>query len=247
MQTLGIIGFGVFSELMAQHLAHYFKIKVYSRRDVSEIARKLGAKQSPLTEVAACDIVVIAVMAQYFKKTIQQISPMIKSGALVLDVASVKVKPARLMEKHLPQNTEIIATHPLFGPQSGKNGIAGLRIILCPIRTTKIKTIENFLSQKLKLKVIHKTPAEHDQEMAIVQGLTHFISKGLQKLNITSSEQSTVAYEHLLKIKQLLEKDSDDLFSTIQNENPYAGKTRKKFIQHLEKIHNGLALGELSR
>lgn len=240
MKTLGIVGFGVFSELIVEHLTPYFKIKVYSRRDVSKIARKLGAKQLPLAEVATCDIVVIAVMAQYFKKTIQQISPMIKSGALVLDVASVKVKPAHLMEKYLPQNTEIIATHPLFGPQSGKNGIAGLRIVLCPIRATNIKAVENFLSQKLKLKVIYRTPEEHDQEMAIVQGLTHFISKGLQKLNITSSEQSTVAYEHLLKTKQLLEEDSDELFSAIQNDNPYAKKIRKQFIQHLAKIHNSL-------
>ena len=45
-----------------------------------------------------------------------------------------KIKPATLMEKILPAGVDIVGTHPLFGPQSGKDGIAGLNIAVCNVR-----------------------------------------------------------------------------------------------------------------
>ena len=235
---LGIIGFGAFSEMLAQYLKPFCTIYIYSRRDVTKIARRLGVKVGTLEQVASCDIVIIGTVVQYFEDTLKKVKDLINPNALVMDVCSTKIKPAKLMQKYLPKTVEIIATHPLFGPQSGKEGISGLKIVVCPVRA-KAKTIlslKKFLKNKLKLVVLEKTPKEHDKEMAYVQALTHFIGKAINKLDIPDSDQKTAAYTHLLKIKQLLGEDSRELFLTIENENPYAKKVRDKFVKKLGEI-----------
>jgi len=236
--TLGIIGFGAFSELIIKHLKPFFTIYIYSRRDVSKKARAMGVKVGTLEKVASCDIVIIGVVVQYFEDTLKKIKKFIKPDALVIDVCSVKIKPAKLMQKYLPKTTNIVATHPLFGPQSGKDGIKGLKIVVCPIRikANNFKKIKGFLKNKLGLVVLERTPKEHDKQMAYVLALTHFIGKAIIELDIPETQQQTVTYNHLLKIKELLVDDSDDLFLTIQKENPYAKNIRDKFIKKLNEI-----------
>ncbi|MCX6799685.1 MAG: prephenate dehydrogenase/arogenate dehydrogenase family protein [Candidatus Falkowbacteria bacterium] len=236
MQTLGIIGFGAFSELMIRHLKSYFKIYIYSHRDLSSRAKELGVTFASLEEVATCDILIIGVLFQYFEETLKKIKSLIKPNTLVLDVASIKVKPGQLMEKYLPKNIEIIATHPLFGPQSAKKGITGLKIVLCPIRTKRLPQIQKFLTNTLKLEVLIKTPKEHDKSMAYVQGLTHFIGRAINNLDIPNTDLNTNAYQNLLKVKKLLGKDSFELFLSIQNANPYAKKVRQSFLNSLNQL-----------
>ena len=57
---------------------------------------------------------------------------------IVVDVASVKVKPLDLMARILPSSIEVVGSHPMFGPQSGRDGIANLKVVLCPLRTTRL-------------------------------------------------------------------------------------------------------------
>lgn len=240
MKTLGIIGFGSFSELMVRCLKPYFKIRVASHRNVKDRAREFGVEQSSLQVVASSDIVIIGVVVKYFEKVLKQIAPHIKPGALVLDVASVKIKPAKLMEKYLPGGAEILATHPLFGPQSARNGIDGAKIVLCPIRTKNLVKVKNFLINDLKLDVLIRTPKEHDESMAYVLGLTHFIGRAINNIDIPFTHLNTQTYTHLLKIKELIGKDSVDLFESIQNENPYAKKVRVSFMKDLEDLEQNL-------
>ena len=241
MKTLGIIGFGAFSHLMVQHLKPYFDISVSSRRDIKKEAAEYDIKQTSVEEVAASDVVIIGVVAEYFESILKQIKNHLKPGALVLDVASVKVLTARLMEKHLPKDVEILATHPLFGPQSARNGMEGSKIVLCPIRTKRLTEVKKFLQNDLKLEVLIRTPEEHDQKMAYVLSLTHFIGRAICELDVPFTHLNTQTYKHLLCIKQLIGKDSVKLFNSIQNDNPYARKVRKEFFSELTKLENGLA------
>ena len=38
------------------------------------------------------------------------------------------------MERLLPATASILGTHPMFGPDSARGGVAGLPMILCPVR-----------------------------------------------------------------------------------------------------------------
>lgn len=245
MKTFGILGFGNFGRFMAKHLAGRFELVVSDQpgNDISEAAAALGVKPGPLAEAAGCDIVVLCVPVQHLEELLKTVAPHIRPDALVLDVASVKVKPVRLMREYLPESTEIIATHPLFGPMSGKNGIGGLPFVYCPVRTTRAAKVRAFLAETLGVNVIESTPEEHDTQMAYVQGLTHFIGRALNRMEIPELVQKTALYDHLHAIVQTVNSDTYDLFLTIQRENPLAEGVRQKFIEALTDIHREIGPG----
>ena len=84
--------------------------------------------------------------------------------------------------------------------------------------------------------IIVTTPEEHDKQMAYVQGLTHFIGKALNKMNLKYKSQRTMTYEVLLKLVDIVGNDSEDLFNSIQKDNPYAKKVREDLINMLINI-----------
>lgn len=237
---IGVIGFGSFTQFMLQHITPYFKVIVNDILPLENVAKQKGVHWGTISEVASQDIVVLAVPVQFLEAVLIEIRDKVKPGALILDVSSVKVKPVELMVQYLPDYVEILGTHPLFGPQSGKNGIKGLNMVVCPVRTRKARTITKFLSQLLELNVLERTPVTHDKQMAYVQALTHFIGRSINQMDIPDVEQKTPAYQYLLDIKRNLGQDSMDLFLTIEIENPFAKEVREHFLQELHVLNSYL-------
>ena len=233
---VGIIGFGQFGQFMAQHLAPFFDVTVCDAADLSREAEKIGVRWSDFETVANCKIVVFAVPLPSFETVLRRAAEFLQPGAMCFDVCSVKIEPLRLMREILPETVEIIGTHPLFGPQSGREGIKGLRVAICPLRTNKAAEIKRFLAEDLKLKVLEKTPEEHDREMAHVQALTHFVARALDELHVAESDLATVSYEELMRAARLVSEDSWELFRTIQNGNPFAEDKRRAFIGKLIEL-----------
>jgi prephenate dehydrogenase len=238
MAEIGIIGFGQFGQFMAQHLAPFFDVAACDNADLKHEAEKIGVNWSKFEIVAAKRIVIFAVPLNSFESVLNRATPFLRTEAMCLDVCSVKIKPIELMLKHLPETVEIVGTHPLFGPQSGRGSIEGLRIAFCPVRTTQGEQIKRFLADDLKLKVFEKSPEEHDREMAHVQALTHFVARALDELHVIDSELATVSYEELMKAARLVSEDSWELFQTIQQGNPFADTKRKSFIEKLIELEN---------
>jgi len=238
MTEIGIIGFGQFGQFMAQHLAPFFDVTVCDNADRQTEAANIGVEWSAFEITSNKKIVIFAVPLNSFAEVLKRAAPHLKSDALCLDVCSVKMKPIELMIEFLPKTVEIIGTHPLFGPQSGRDRIEGLRIAVCPVRTNKIEKIKHFLAEKLKLKVFEKTPEEHDKEMAHVQALTHFVARALDELHVAESELATVSYEELMRAARLVSEDSWELFRAIQQGNPFADTKRKAFIEKLIELED---------
>lgn len=241
MNAVSIIGFGPFSQFFTPYITQNFgDVSVWNRKDKSAEAAQLGVKYVSLEEALSKDIIILSTSVSFFEDLLKDYAKSINPNAIVFDVASVKMKPVELMLKYLPQTCEIVATHPLFGPQSGKNGIEGKNMVLCPIRTTRQICIIDFLANKLKLNVMVRTPEEHDKQMAYVQALTHFIARGLAAIKIPYTDQQTLAFEKLVEVRNLLGGDSDDLFKAIQNDNPFAKNIRNEFLTKLNDLNNHL-------
>jgi prephenate dehydrogenase len=241
MTELGIIGFGQFGQFMAQHLAPFFGVAVCDRNDCRQTAEKIGVAWGEFETVAASRIVVFAVPLKAFEPVLRRAVPFLQAGALCFDVCSVKMEPLRLMREILPESVEIIGTHPLFGPQSGREGIAGMRVALCPVRTRKANEIKRFLTEDLKLRVFERSPEDHDREMAHVQALTHFVARALDELHVVDSELATVSYEELMRAARLVSEDSWELFQTIQQGNPFADPKRRAFIEKLIELEKRMS------
>lgn len=244
MKHLGIVGFGNFSKFFIPHLKpHFTTISVFDTKDDFAIdAERLGVLPVSLADILAKEVIILAIPVQYLEGFLVQHGADFNPMALVMDVSSVKVKPIALMEKYLPETCEIVGTHPLFGPQSGKNGIIGLNFVICPKRQKPetIKNLFHIFEAKMQLKVLERTVEEHDKQMAYVQGITHFIGRALNRMDIPDVEQKTPAYQYLLDIKRNLGGDSWDLFLTIENENLSAKEIRNEFLEELHRLNNEL-------
>ena len=241
MYEVGLLGFGSFGKFITQHLSPHFGIEVYNRSKKEAEIEEYGATPVSLERAASRKFVILSVPVQFLEDTLIRIKDYVQPGAVVIDVSSVKLKPLELMEKHLPSHAEIVCTHPLFGPQSGKNGIEGLNMVLCPCDNIGLhKRFYKFFSETLKLRVLERTEDVHDKQMAYVQALTHFVGRAINEMDIPDVEQKTPAYQYLLNIKRNLGNDSMDLFLTIEQENPYAKEVREAFIHELNVLNDWL-------
>ncbi len=241
MQKLAIIGMGAFGRLMLEHLAPHFELLLHDPyQDLSALEAPTVTAAS-LPACAAADIVVIATPVQIMTDMATALAPLLRAGTLVLDVGSVKVKPAQILAARLPDHVDIVCTHPLFGPQSAAQGLKDLKITLCPVRGTRIDGVEAFLSGTLGLQVIRSTPERHDRELAYVQGLTHLIGKTLLAMDLEEFQQTTVSYDLLRQAIGFIRHDSPELFRAIEMENPYALEARTGFFDAVRRIEGDLA------
>lgn len=241
-KTLGLFGVGSFGRLALKHLAPHFNVMAH---DPSPQAVAYGKEQGvamvSMQEAAQADIVVLGPPVQKMKELVLAIKDHLKPGALVLDVGSVKFNIATMLMAELPAHVDIICTHPLFGPQSGKNGIAGLKICVCPLRgEDRAQKVITFLKEALALEVIVLTPEEHDREIATVQGLSHMISKVLLEMEPLPQRLSTKSYEKLIECLDMLRYDSMELFLAIERENPFSRDVRKTFFAKADALREFL-------
>ncbi|MCP4176352.1 MAG: prephenate dehydrogenase [bacterium] len=232
--NIGIIGYGNFGKLMSFHLSKFHNVYVYDKNINSEEKPSNNIQFASQKKVIECEVVIIAVAMGAFESIVKSIHDKLKPGTLVIDVTSVKIRPLKLLKQYLSEDIEILGTHPLFGPQSTKDGIEGRKIVLQPVRCKNYTCIKKFISEKLKLKVLEMTAEEHDKEMAQIQALSHFVGHAFKKINLADYETNTATYNYLLTARDIVASDSDDLFNTIQNENPYASEMRKRFLKAIQ-------------
>jgi prephenate dehydrogenase len=229
--SVGIIGFGAFGRLIAQHLRPYFQLYAYD--PVSPplgVADTHSVTMTTLSEAARCQIVILAVPVNRLAETVAAIRPDLIAGSLVLDVGSVKMIPAEIMRRGLPDHVDIVATHPLFGPQSARGGIRGLKIAVCPIRGRRGPRVAAFLRKALGLDVIVTTPEAHDREAATVQGLTHLIAKVLVQMEPLPTRMTTKSFDMLMEGVGMVRHDAPEVFQAIERSNPYSREVRRRFF-----------------
>lgn len=228
--SVGIIGFGAFGRLIAEHLAPHVSLKAYDPSPPATPCDAYGAAMVSLGEAAACSIVVLAVPVPALAEAIGEIAPYLRPGALVVDVGSVKTFPVKIMRELLPSHVEILATHPLFGPQSAKEGVKGLNLAVCRIRGRRGLRAAAFLRKVLGLDVIVTTPEAHDREAAVVQGLTHLIAKALVLMEPLPTRMTTRSFELLMQGVAMVRYDAPEVFQAIERMNPYAADVRRQFF-----------------
>lgn len=224
---LGIIGFGAFGQLMAEHLRAYFPILAYDIAPDDARASALGATIVPFEAAASCKVVILAVPVSEMRGVALRLAPLLTPGALVLDVGSVKVEPAAIMLDVLPDHVEIVATHPLFGPVSALEGIRGARIAICPLRGRRFPVAA--FCRKLGLDVIMTTPEEHDRDAAEVQGLTHLVASLLSRMDLHPTRLTTKSFELMMSAVDMVRNDAPEVRHAILAANPYAGDVLRRF------------------
>ena len=121
--------------------------------------------------------------------------------------------------------------------------MAGQKIVVCPLRVNK-EQLEGFesLLKKIKLKIVRTTPLEHDRQIAESQAVVHFIGRALARLKLKKQKISTPDFDSLLRVNDLVNNDTWQLFLEMQTMNPFAANIRRRLLAALttieEKINN---------
>jgi len=231
MKNIGIIGFGRFGKLLHKILKEDFKVMIFDKK--SNIKQR-----SDFEKITLCDALFFCVPISSLESTVKEYFKYIKKGSTILDVASVKVEPVKILKKYFSTGFDIIPTHPMFGPDSAKDGLKYAVIAFCPVKKSKAYIFWKLYFKKKKFKVVEMTPEKHDLITASGMAFTHFIGEVMKKMEIKSSPLDTKTFKMLLDIKKAVSENGEELFYDIQKNNSYTVKMRsdlKKAVSAIEK------------
>ena len=147
-----------------------------NERKLLETKQQLGVEIATNAEaVNRADVILISVPIDNFESVVQELQPYIHPKQVVIDITSVKAFPVEIMHKHIKTGLTL-GSHPMFGP--GARSMANQNFILTPTNEE-----ETALAQKVReylltrgARVTLMTPQEHDEVMAVILGLSHFIA-----------------------------------------------------------------------
>ena len=231
MIKVSIIGFGRFGAMLHSLLSKGFEVDVYDKNpiDNSEV------NEVSLEEVLKNDTIFIAVPIRDFEDLVINICSKIQSGKTIIDVCSVKVFPKQVMIDNLPAETDIIATHPLFGPDSLKDSGSVMTMEAVRDSSERYNFWKNYFeSQNITIEEI--SAEEHDMMAARSQGLTHFVGRVIDDFGTNQTRIDTEGYKALHKLVSQTCNDTWDLFEDIQNYNPYTEKMISELNGSFKKI-----------
>jgi prephenate dehydrogenase len=239
-KKVGIFGYGRFGQVMAGLLKGNSEVYVTNRSDKTALAKENGVNFLPQKELLeSCDSIFLCVPISEVEQVLK--SNKFRKDSVVIDTCSVKEYPVEMMIKYLPIETRIIASHPMFGPDSIKGGASGLNFVLHNVRCDK-ETFDSWFSyfKGLGFSMVDISPKEHDRLAANSQGITHFIGRILEKMGISSTPIDTAGFKKLLEVKQQTCNDTMQLFQDLQMRNKFTKHMRAKFYYAAESLSNNL-------
>ena len=271
MRIAIIGGSGEMGRWFANFLLKDGKEVVISGRSESklrEAKRQLGVEVASSVEaVKSADAVLLSVPIESFEEVVKEISPYIQPEQVVVDITSIKVLPVAAMHKHLKTGL-VLGAHPLFGP--GAKGVANQNFVLTPTNDK-----ESALAQKIReyletrsARVSLMTPEEHDEKMAIILGLSHFIAIVSADTLLSSNKLEQpgaiggITYKVLLTLVESVISENPELYASLQMNlskvteieelfqrkakewaDLVKNRDRQKFIQQMKVLRNKLEKG----
>jgi len=211
------------------------------------LSADLETELRPAEAAATADVVLISVPIRETRAVIEQIGPLVRKDALLMDVTSIKTDPMAAMLSST--EASVVGTHPMFGP--GVNTYQGQRVVLCPGRGDAWLDWARQMFTARGLVISEATPAEHDSMMAIVQVLHHFKTQVLgmalsrtgapleETLRFTSPAYLLEAYVTGRHFAQ-----SPDLYGPIEMLNPDSKQVIDTFRKAAADLAEILAAGD---
>ncbi|KAI3935143.1 hypothetical protein MKX01_031410 [Papaver californicum] len=248
---IAIVGFGNFGQFLAKTIVRQgHKVLAHSRSDYSDIARKLGVlfftdaddlcEEHP--EVVLICSSIISTTSVLRSLPLQRL----KRSTLFVDVLSVKEFPRKLFLENLPPEFDVLCTHPMFGPESGKGSWKSLPFVYDKVRIgneeSRISRCEKFLNifAQEGCRMVEMSCAEHDREAAESQFITHTMGRILEKFGLESTSINTKGYETLLNLVENTSGDSFELYYGLFMYNTNAMEQLERLDMAFESLKKQL-------
>jgi prephenate dehydrogenase len=169
-----------------------------------------------------------------FEEVVEQVSPYTRPEQVIIDITSIKMFPVETMHKHIKTGLTL-GTHPVFGP--GARSIASQNFVLTPTNERE-RTLAQKIREYLEIrgaKVTLMTPQEHDEVMAVVLGLSHFIAlvsaDTLASFDRLKQMEAIggITYKVLLTLVESVISEDPELYASLQMSLPNMMEIEKLF------------------
>ncbi|WMV33612.1 hypothetical protein MTR67_026997 [Solanum verrucosum] len=244
---IGIIGFGPFAQFLAKTMMKQgHLIRVTSRSDYSELCTNLGIlffRDMGAFLESDNEVIMISTSILSLSRVVESIPfNCLKRPTLFVDVLSVKEHPKDVLLRIMPEECNLLCTHPMFGPESGKDGWTDLTFMYDMVRIRDQPLCSSFLHifSSEGCKMLEMTCEEHDRLAAQSQFLTHTIGRILSEMEVEPTPIDTKGFQKLVQVKESSVKDSFDLFSGLFIHNRFARQQMKNLEVALEKTKEKL-------
>ncbi|MFH0947391.1 MAG: prephenate dehydrogenase/arogenate dehydrogenase family protein [Elusimicrobiota bacterium] len=223
-----------------------------------KVAKKLGAVDEITTDIKEgvkdADIVFVCLPVGLIAKTVKNIIPFCKKGAIITDIGSVKAPIVSEVEKFLfpipyPLSPAFIGGHPIAGSEktSVKHSFAELFqhtvVVLTPTKKNTKKSL-NMLKkiwQNMGAKVKIMKPAKHDEIISFTSHLPHIVAFALVN-SVDNLEFAGNGFKDTTRIASSAPEMWADI---IFNNRTNVRQAIKKFKKELSKIENAKSQKEL--
>lgn len=240
---ISIIGSGRFGLFWGAHLNMHHPVYFYdvdeSKRDrIHDISGNLIATWESLEVCLSKDYIFLTIPIGRMATFLQENALKINAGSVLVDCASVKEPVIDWFAKYLPEEIYYAASHPLFGPDSARDGLEGHIIALIPGRIPyrNYQMLVHLFSDLMNLTVLNLTPQEHDKLMAYNLSLVHHLGRTFHNMQIFKLPLMMSSLKNLNQISQIVMNDSQELFEDFYRYNAYSEEISIKFLDHFRKI-----------
>jgi arogenate dehydrogenase (NADP+) len=244
-----IVGFGNFGQFMAKtfiRLGHH--VIGQSRGDYAAEAAAIGASYTrDINQALEHDphVVIFCTSVLSTAKVLEKFPKEALGGRLVVDVLSVKEYPKTLLLAEMPPSADILCTHPMFGPQSGKDGWQNLPFVYEKVRISSPRgavVCTEFLRiwSDAGCRMVEMTCEEHDCHAAASQFITHTTGRILAELAPQTTPINTKGYESLLQLVANTTGDSFDLYCGLFYYNSFSKAQLEKLEDGLKRVKESL-------
>jgi prephenate dehydratase/prephenate dehydrogenase len=217
---------------------HELTITGRNRQKLELAARSAGVQGTADNEAAirGADAVLVSAHIEATPALITLAARLARPGALVADLASVKSGLVAAYQAVQRADLELASLHPLHGPRVP--GLAGVTVLTVPYRLgPRYDELRRFFVAE-GANVVVTDAAQHDRDMALLQGLTHFVAIAAGR---TLADQPRPGFEtpahSLLRaaIARIVLQDPA-LYAAIQLENPHNASARRAFVETARRL-----------
>eukprot|EP01120_Amphizonella_sp_Union-15-10_P016784 TRINITY_DN9059_c0_g1_i1.p1 TRINITY_DN9059_c0_g1~~TRINITY_DN9059_c0_g1_i1.p1 ORF type:complete len:698 (-),score=156.38 TRINITY_DN9059_c0_g1_i1:15-2015(-) len=244
---IGILGFGKFGQFLAKRFQGPNRCFALSRTSYDIESKELGLRcytfeQIELFFSEPLDCLIISVSILSFESVVKSLPLEKLKNILVIDVLSVKSHPKKVLQSILPPEVDILCTHPMFGPESGRYGWNDLPFVYERVRISQVDRCNKFLDlfSSQGCRMIEISCEQHDSYAANSQFITHFTGRMLGEQGLRPTPIDTKGFQMLLYLIDVTVKDSFDLFYGLYRYNPHSAETLQNLNKALLAIEHQL-------
>ncbi len=228
---IGIIG-------GAGRMGRWFK-RQFEREGYEVLVSDRGTPLTNRDLARRCAVIFVSVPMPVFPQVVEEIGPQLSPEQGLIDFCSLKKVQNEIMLA--ATKAEVVAAHPLFGP--GEKDLAGQKVALWPSRGKHWFSWFRDFIEDMGGEAIVISPEEHDQVMAIVQVINHFMLLALGRLIEDSGLEpetlkslATPSFARQLEIVARFADQDPYLYGAIQFDNPEGERMRQAFLAQAQEL-----------